>query len=282
MTIYSKMVNAAAVGATANTFDNVGTITLRSDARKLLGFWVEAAPAVYTAAEAISGQLRISSSDLGLGQQVATCPPYQGGGPATNGIYTNHPAEFIPCVCDAKGKEQITVDFSSNLPDPTAACSVVVAAMYDAGKSSSLGQESLRSWPEMAPICKGFTNQATAAVTTVAETAMTAMTIPAWAKKIVGIKCGMIPNLMTAGEERVGFVRFRSTIPDFEPMEIPFRTAIGAALGTPVGGGANPQNMAPMAVDIPLTGNTETITPYAVLNVAVTTGDPVFTTIYYQ
>lgn len=282
MTIYSKMVNAASVGATANTFDNVGTITLRSDARKLLGFWVEAAPTTYTAAEAISGQIRISSSDLGLGQQVATCPPYQGGGPATNGIYTNHPAEFIPCVVDAKGKEQITVDYSTNLPDPTAGCSVVVAAMYDAGKSSSLGSESLRMWPEMAPIAKGFTNTSTAAITTVAETAMTAMTIPAWAKKIVGIKCGMIPNLMTAAEERVGFVRFRSTIPDFEPMEIPFRSAIGAPLGTPVGGGANPQVMHAMGLDIPLTGNTETINPFVVLNAAVTTGDPVFATVYYQ
>lgn len=282
MTIFSKMINAAAVGATANTFDAIGTITLRSDANKLLGFWVEAAPVTYTAAEAISGQIRISSSDLGLGQQIATCPPYQGGGPATNGMYTNHPAEFLPCVCDAKGKEQIVVEFSSNLPDPTAACSVVVAAMYDAGKTTSLGAESLKQWPYMAPISKGFTNQATAAVTTVAETAMTAMTIPAWAKKIVGIKAGITPNLMTAGEERVGFVRFRSTIPDFEPMEIPFATAFGAPLGTPVGSGANPQAVCPIAVDIPLTGNTETITPYAVLNVAVTTGDQVYTTVYYQ
>lgn len=282
MVLYSKVVNAASVGATANTFDNVGTVTLRSDARMVLGFWVEAAPVTYTAAEAISGQLRWSSSDLGIGQQIASCPPYQGGGPATNGMYTNHAAEFIPFVCPAKGKEQITIDFSTNLPDPTAACSVVVAVIYDAGKQSSLGAESMKMWPDMAPIAKGATNTSQASITTVAETAMSAMTIPAWAKKIVGIKVIDIPNLMTAGEERVGFVRFRSTIPDFEPMEIPFRIAYGAPLGTPVGTGANPSVVIPMAIDIPTTGNTETVTPYVVFNVAITTGDPVVATVYYQ
>ena len=282
MCIYSKVTNNAAVGATANTFDALTSITLRSDARKTLGFWVEAAPATATAAEQVTGQIRLSSSDLGIGSQVYSCPPYCGGSPATNIGFSTHNAEYIPFVNDAKGKEVVDVAYSTNLPDPTAANSVVAALLYDAGKTSSLGAESMRTWPDMAPIARGAQNTSTATVTTVAETAMTALTVPAWATEIVGFKAIMVPNLMTAGEEVVGFVRFRSTIPDFEPQEWPFRAAIGAPLGTPVGLGANPQQMFAMGTSFPMTGQSETITPNVVLNVAITTGHACVATVYYR
>lgn len=282
MAIYSKIVNAAAVGATANTFDNVGTTTLRSDAKTLLGFWAEAAPAASTAAEEVTGQVRITSSDLGLGAQIYSAPPYKGGGPATNLGFECYASEFLPCVNSCKGKEQIVIDFSTNLPDPTAACSVAVASIYDAGQSSALGGEAMKLWPDMSPIARGATNTSTATITTVAETAMTAMTVPAWAKEIVGFKVLMMPNLMTAGEEVVGFARFRSTMPDFEPQEWPFRAAVGAALGTPVGKGAELQTCLPYGTSFPTTGQTETITPYIVLNVAITTGHAAVATVYYR
>jgi len=283
MVLYSKQVANASVGATAGTFDNVGTITLRTDAKKTLGFWVCAAPTVRTAAIETTGVLKISSSDLGIGAQTFMCPPYDGGAPVTNIGMDACKAEFIPWVVDCKGKEQIVVDYSTNLPSSGVAQSVVVALIYDAGKSSALGSEALKTWPDMAPIAKGATTVSQATITTVAETQIvTTMTVPAWAKEIIGIKCLIIPNLMTAGEERVGFVRFRSTIPDFEPMEIPFRSSILPALGTPVGKGVTVQDATAMGMSIPLTGNTETITAYVVLNVAITTGDGVVCTVYYR
>ena len=39
MVLYATCVNNASVGATAGTFDNVGSIQVRNDATKLLGFW---------------------------------------------------------------------------------------------------------------------------------------------------------------------------------------------------------------------------------------------------
>lgn len=282
MAIYSKVTNNAAVGATANTFDSLTSITLRSDARKTLGMWVEAAPVTATAAEEVTGQLRYSSSDLGIGQQVASCPPYVGGNPATNIGFSPQAAEFIPFVNDAKGKEVVDFAYSTNLPDPTAGCSVCVGLVYDAGAQSALGSEAMKAWPEMAAIARGAQNVSLATITTVAETAMGAMTVPAWAKEIVGFKVAMLPNLMTAGEEVVGFARFRSTIPDFEPQEWPFRAAIGAPLGTPVGYGACLQACPPMGTMFPLTGQSETITPYIVLNVAITTGHAAVATVYYR
>lgn len=282
MAIYSKITANASVGATAGTFDALTSVTLRSDAKKMLGFWCEAAPATSTAAEAIGGILRFSSSDLGVGAQDAIVPPYGGGAPATNIDFRCYCSEFVPFVTDAKGKEVIDLAYSSMNPDPTGANSVCVAAVYDAGNRSALGSEAMKKWADMAPIARGCQTTSSAPVLTTAETAMTALTVPAWAQEIVGFKVVCNPDLMTAGEEAVGFCRFRSTIPDFEPQEWPLRAAIGAPLGTPVGRGAEPQCQTAMGTSFPLTGQSETITPYFVYNVAITTGHGVGVTVYYR
>jgi len=67
-----------------NTFGNVGTITLRSDANRLYGLNVLASITTTTAAEANQGMIQVTSSDLGLGGQICACPPMSGGGIATN------------------------------------------------------------------------------------------------------------------------------------------------------------------------------------------------------
>ena len=282
MATYSKIVAGTGKGATAGTFDNVGDITLRSDARKTLGFWIEAAAETSTAAEGVTGAVRVSSSDLGVGQQIAMCPPYVGGAPVTNIDFRPQLSEFLPFLCDAKGKEKVTVDYSTNQPDPTAGCSVVAALVYDAGKSSALGSEALKQWPAMTPICKGFQTVSKASVTLAGETAMDPLTVPAWAKEIVGFKVAMMPDLMTAGEEVVGYCRFRSTLPDFEPQEWPFVAAMNAPLGTPLGAGAGLQAAPPMGCSFPLSGQSETITPYVVLNATITTGHGAIATVYYR
>lgn len=282
MSTYSKIVAGTGKGATSGTYDSVGDITLRSDARKTLGFWISAAAETMTAAEGVTGKVRISSSDLGIGQQVAMCPPYVGGSPATNIGFMPQASEFLPFLADAKGKEKVSVEYSINDPDPTAGCSVAIALVYDAGKTSALGSEALKQWPAMTPICKGFQTVSKAPITVAGETAMDPLTVPAWAKEIVGFKVAMMPDLMTAGEEVVGYCRFRSTLPDFEPQEWPFVAAMNAPLGTPVGAGAGLQAAPPMGCSFPLSGQSETITPYIVLNAAITTGHGAVATVYYR
>lgn len=281
MSLHCKCVTAAAVGATADTFESVGDIELRSDARMLYGFWVLAVPAVGEAAKAYTGQLRVSSGDLNLGQQIYPCPPYVGGAPATNIDFKTANAEFIPLVKACQGKEKISIEFSTNLPDPTNACSVVVGAVYWAGPDAPKG-DVMAIFPNMAAVCGGCDTETAAAVTTVAETAITDLVIPAWAKEIVGFKQLMVPNLVTAGEEIAGFVRYRSSMPNFEPQEWPFVAGFAAPLGTPVGKGAEIQTCGPMAAHFPTTGKNETITPNVVLNVAITTGNPVVAAAYYR
>ena len=282
MPLYSDVVTAAAVGATAGTFDAVGTITLRADAKDLYGFWIAAVLATATAAEAASGVVKISSSDLGIGDQTFSCPPYNGGAPATNIDFRVSEAEFIPMfIKDVKGKSEIDILFSTNLPDGTGACSVVVGAVYDS-HAGTIPQDVLAKWPEMSPVGKGAINQSVAVVTAVGPTAIGEVSIPGWAREIVGLKHFMVPDLMTAGEEINGWVEYTSTIPDFTPQKWPLAFAIGAPLGTPVGTGANAPRVPAMAAYFPKGGNNEKITAKIGLVAAVTTGNPAVSTIYFR
>lgn len=283
MALYSDVVTAAAVGATAGTYDSVGTITLRADAKYLYGFWVSAATATSTAAEAVSGSLKISSPDLGIGDQTFSCPPYNGGAPATNIGFTCNAAEFIPMFKKVAGKTTINIYFSSNLPDPTGATSVVVGCVYEAGiDGKQIPGEVMKTWPYMAPVGVGGVNQSKAAITTVAATAIGDVTIPGWASEIIGFKHYMIPNLMTAGEEVNGYVEYTSTIPDFSPQKWPLAFAVNAPLGTPVGAGAAPIEVPSFATYFPKSSQNETISAKVALNVAITTGHPVVSTVYFR
>jgi len=284
MSSYSKCVASASVGATANTFDALGTWTLRNDAKGTLGIWVEAAPVTAEAAVAYHGQIRVTSADLGIGGQIASCPPYEGGSPATNIGFRCYNTEFIPFAWGAKGKEQISIEFSSQLPDPTNACSVVAALIFEAGSVGST-IDNLNDIPFLNPFgTRGWNCLSKATITTVAETDMGAdQPIPGWASEIVGFKAYMLPNLMTAGEEVVGYMRVRSSMPDFDPCEIPFAFGVGAPLGTPVGKGLEAQSPHPVAYSFKKKANiNESIRGYVVLNAAITTGHPASLTVYYR
>lgn len=288
MPIYSDVVASASIGATANTFDALGTITLRSDAKRLFGFWVEAALATSTAAEAVHGMMRVNSGDLGIGAQVYPIPPYGGGAPATNIDFRQHLAEFCPMNVPVNGKDKLDIEISTQLPDGTGALSVVVAAIYEAyteekfALKGELQREILAKWPEMSPVGRGCQTAAAAAVTTVAETAMTALKIPGWVRELVGCKQYMVPDLMTAGEEIVGYVTYKSTMPNFDPQKWPFGVAFSAPLGTPVGKGAVAPWIPAMGMYFPTTGKSEEVQGFVNMNVAITTGNPVSGAIYFR
>jgi hypothetical protein len=135
--------------------------------------------------------------------------------------------------------------------------------------------------PYMAPISAGGDSVGLAAVTTVAETSLGTINIPGYASEIVGMKLVDLPNLAGA-EERVGYVKLRSSMPDFDPQEWPLTFAIGASLGIPVGKGAEIQNCEPMMMGFPTSGQNETVSAFFVFNVAITTGDGVIVGLYWR
>jgi len=236
MAIYSRVVSGAALGATADTFNNVGTCTLRSDASRIYGIIVGASNTTTTAAEQNHGQIMITSSDLGLGAQICGCPPYVGGGIATNNQATPSMSEYIPLNLSCNGKENLVYDYSTHATDPTAGSDVLVATVFQ-GRNSPTDQNMLSNMPFMHPFApRGYDSEAIGTATTVAETAITDLNIPSWASWICGFKVTSVnAAVMTAGEGLAAYVRMRSTIPDFEPQEWPLNYQMNASLGTPVG-----------------------------------------------
>lgn len=282
MPVHADTITSTGAGGVADTFDNVGTVELRSDATKVLGIWVNAVPVTATAAEAIHGQLRVTSSDLGVGAQIYNAPPRMGGAPATNIDFRTSLPEFIPFVySEVQGKENIVIDYSTHLQDPTAANAVTATVVYET-RGEGLPEELKMHWPYMAPITSGGDAEATGQVTALGPTAMTNLNIPAWAQAIIGFGQTIVPDLMTTAEEVIGFVQYTSTIPDFEPQEWPLLMAYGAPLATPVGKGAEAQiPFGYLGGYFPATGKNETITPSIALVAAVTTGHSVATGVQF-
>jgi hypothetical protein len=285
MALYSEAVTATGIGATADTFENVGTVTMRDDATKVLGVWIVAATATTTAAEAIHGQVRITMQ--GVGSQIYTAPPYLGGGPGTNHSYTGVLPEFIPFVHgppEVDGGEDVVIDYTTHLQDPTVGNDVVACVVYEAGQgvqSATPSADVMAKWPEMAMVAAGGDAEALGQVLTVAESTIADLIVPNWASEIVGFKQEVQPDLMTDGEQVIGFVRYRSSIADYEPQEWPLN-AYNAPLGTPVGAGGFLPAIPAMAAFLKAPSARATITPNVVLVTAITTGHSVSAGVYFR
>lgn len=282
MSLYSEAVTSTGAGAVADTFDVVGTVTLRDDATKLLGVWVVAAPVTGIAAEAIQGQVRLTVT--GTDAQVFPAPPYMGGDPGTNVGFRGVLPEFVPFLHDVKGGPDVLVEYSTHLQDPTNANAVVACVVYEAGdgvQKAPPPADVMDRFPEMAPINAGGDSEANGQVLTVAETAITDLVIPNWASEVVGFKQTITPDLMTAAEEIIGFVRYRSSFTDYEPQEWPLN-AYSAPLGTPVGTGGHIPAIPKMAAFLRAPNSRATISPRVVLVAAVTTGHSVVASAYYR
>ncbi len=285
MALYSEVVNTGVIGATADAFENVGTVTLRDDATKVFGIWIVAVAATTTAAEAIHGQVRITMQ--GVGAQTYTAPPYFGGGPGTNQAYTGVLPEFIPFVHGSPqvdGGEDVVIDYTTHLQDPTVGCDVVAGVVFEAGQGIQSGPppaDVMAKWPEMAMVAAGGDSEALGQVLTVGESTIADLIIPNWVSEIVGFKQEIQPDLMTDGEQVSGFVRYRSSIVDFEPQEWPLN-GYNAPLGTPVGAGGFLPSIPAMAASLKAPKARATITPNVVLTTAVTTGHSVSATTYFR
>lgn len=270
MAIYCKVSANASRGATAGTYDALAAITMRSDAQRTVGVLLESATAATAAAIAYSGMARISSADLGVSNMVYSAPPCIGGAPATNVGFSVSDTEFLPFNWATKGKENILVEYTTNGPTG-GACSVVAGLVYSGGPKPTTPSD-MEWMPTMNPLVgKGSAAAATSAVTAV-STAGTDLNVPAWVKRLCGMKQYMVPNLMTAGEEVCGYQIWRSSMPDFDPQEWPFVFGVNAPLGTPVGKGMEGQVVQPFAASFPCTGKNETLSSLITLNVAITTG----------
>lgn len=240
MKVWCDSVDAAAIGKTQDTFDAIGTVTIKGGqtVKELLGFYVIAATSTPTSAENGAPVLQVNSKDLDITQQK-----FHLSGAVTDGIATNNKeaptfAEFIAFKV-AKGVKldnaQIEFSLSSSATN-TGGWDVAAGAVFADGlPDAGFLMELLAQMPGRA--LGGDVAYSRAGVKAATATVFgTGIKVTSKGKELIAL-CGYAnPNGPTAGEAVVGVVEFTaSQITDFSPQRWPMILGWSASLGTPVG-----------------------------------------------
>lgn len=268
--LYSDEVNITG-GTTADTFGTAGTITLGNQARRILGIVTSAAETVYTTAEGSAEQLKLVSTSLSIADTRFMVGPYVTSGPATNASGRGNVPEVIPLDIPCAGGEVLSLSSAPQQTVTTGRSRMVQVLYTDSNPNPP--NDWLARFPNTVPARDGFTVDAQQTSTT--RTALTAITIPSWAKEIIGIKVWTAKTgAITTGEWEQCFVEITGTVPNITPNKW-ISNSIGATLGTPVGTGEYDSYGFYIPMWIPLSGRTETITPFVNLLHSVTTANEV-------
>lgn len=280
--IYSDEVTLTS-GTVAGAFGTAGTVTLNSQARRILAILNSGCDTVYTTAEGSAVILRLNSSSLGISDQRYEVGPYITSGPATNSSGQEMVPEIIPVDIPCSGNEVISLDTALTVTNTTGKSNMVSLLYTDGlpglnGAAPVLGSYApptdwLSRFPNVVPNRGGYVS--TASQLTTNRTALTAINIPSWATEIIAVKAtDLKTGAITAGQSAQFVAELVSTIPNVSPLKIP-SNSLGPTLGTPVGTGMFLQLAPWIPVHIKCTGKNETITPYVNLVAAVSTGNNV-------
>lgn len=240
MKVWCDSVDNTALGKTQDTFDAIGTVTIKGGktVSELLGFMCIVANTKPTSGENGAPVLQINSKDLNITQQRIHL-----GNAITDGIGTNDKeapvfAEFIPWkVLPGTKLDNAQIEFAiSSSATVTEGWDVAVGAVFadglpDAGFLMEL----------LAQMCGralgGDVAYSRAGISAATATPFgTGIKITSVGKELIGL-CGYVnPNAPSAGKACVGVVEFTaSQMTDFAPQRWPFIIGWGASLGTPVG-----------------------------------------------
>lgn len=235
--LHSYIGTDASVGATAGTFDNIDTVgspqRLVDDATRYYGFIFSGSPVALTAAEAQSGRVRITSTDLDIVGEIWTYGAALGAGIATNNSQVFFPSLWTYLDVGAKGGEEITSAFTTYVPDPTDAWSTAIGQVH--ADKRPVPKEFFGFWSAggAPPHQGGDGEDVTVSATT--RTSVGLVTFEGKFSEAVGILPLQVQDPVgAAGEEAVGYLEVTSDIGGVSPMNIPL-PSISPALGTPVG-----------------------------------------------
>ena len=270
-------------GTTKDTFGTIGTITLNSQARRILAIINSGCDTVYTTAQGYNVRLMLNSSSLAIADQEFAVGPYVTSGPATNSSGQSMVPEVIPLDLPCAGNEILSFSTAPTTTVVTGA-SNMVSVMYTDGMSGlnnsapvagSYGPpvDWLTKFPDPVPARGGYVSDAQQLTTT--RTALATINVPSWVSEIIAVKGIVLKNgaITTAQYEQVVF-EVTSSIVNITPMKFPSNSD-GSTLGTPVGTGMYHEAPPWIPVHIRSTGKNETIIPYVNLVNAVSTGNEV-------
>lgn len=280
---FCDVVTGASVGATGPTsFSNLGTITLRSDAKRVLGLIGIMANTAGTTAEGYNAVIRMKSSDLKVGDQDYVLGACSEGGVATNNNPIPVHADLIPLDIPAQGGEAITLEVAGSIA-LTTGFDGVAGILYANGMIPQIAIDAIRNFAKIPgkggqfQVLNDAKDIARAALASAgSQGAAASMKIPAWARAIIGVRPIYFSDaLPTTTESHVGYCELTSSMGDFTPQKFPVLTGVGASLGTAITGPIWPL-VKEYPVWIPTTGKNETVDAYNV-GVVASTGAVVHT-----
>jgi len=286
MAVYSKATKTAtgaAKAATAGTFDEVGSgITLRDDAKWLLGFLALDAHSTGIAAEALATRYRVSSQDIPtMGREEFDGPSAIGGRPATNLEPALVLPRWVPMLHKLNGNEKITVEITSLAPDPTTGFHSIVSAVYEAGDDIMSHENRLdfiRNYQLPSPVVSGRINAHDSAITGTTKTQLqegtggsSGMPIPSHAGHLLELNIKATYDAQEV-DEGIFLTTLESDIPDFSPQEYP-GVGFHAPLGTPPIGVNMPEPVR-YSLLFPTPASKQYVVPYVTFTEALATASP--------
>jgi hypothetical protein len=258
---------ALTTGTTGAAFGTAVNLTLNDQAKYIAGIVVTGCDSVITTAEGSQVLLRMQSQSLSKPPQVFVTGPYISSGPGTNSSGQGMVQDVIKLGWQAGPMAILTFDAALSLTNTTGkALLVQVIYLNDVPNSD---------WWNAFPDILGASGSAYSTITqaTTTRTAMTVITIPKWAKRIIGARVACHKSgAITAAQYQQFKVDMQFSQAGVQPM-ILVSNSEGSTLGTPVGTGEYNDWLPFLPLDIPLTGTGDcTVTPYISLTAAVTNG----------
>lgn len=263
------MVLAHALATTAIE-TSLGTITLPADGPwTVFGVWCQAVDATATAAESLSGFIKIESVAGDLEPNPAPAKfPMQGHGSflGATGDQGMCPLEIFPVEYSCPGKAQLSLKVTQD-DACTAAPQAIAGILFG------------RGIPDKRRI--KFCDSVQTTVTSASDTSVGTITLSEGASRIVGIQGQLLQsNVLTAGEEVLGFFRIASDDVNVVPLQLPFNCAWGAGVGALINTVGTP-HFPFIDVDIPVVAGAR-LDCYVDLNTAVTNAATVRIFVAYE
>ena len=229
--VWSDVVSKSGVGKTADTYDAIGTITIKKGAGHIYGLHVLAVPSAITAGENGRPAIQIDSKDLGISKEKFLLKQGIGDGIATNDQVRNFVPEFIPLtILSGKSLDNARIDISgSGNVTTTGGWTFVVGLIYGDVFDSVVGDFLLKGGHK--PAMGGNFVHGTASATS--STSLGTISIPSSASELIALLPVVDQQDPTAGEEIAGFVELVAPqIQDFAPQKW-VANGFSAPLGTP-------------------------------------------------
>lgn len=234
--VWCDAIVAAVKGKTQDTFDSLGTITIKQGAAELLGIIACVTHEKITDGENGAPVLRVKSDDLELTSQDFVLNNTMTDGNATNNVEEPMESEFIPMfVKPGLDLGNARVDFSlSGTVTTTAGWNSAIGLVFANGKPDMDFKMELLAQQHGA-IRGGKVTYARAGITTASETAFTTgISIPSTAEVLRALLSLFMSNAPAEDDPGTGYTKFTApAIEDFEPQKWPYCISNSGILGTP-------------------------------------------------